>query len=144
MENWTLLLLYGTGISLLIFAGSLVVAWFLIVRMPPDYLTRPRCDAQESAHPALRLAWRIGRNLLGMLFLIAGVIMLVTPGQGLLFIFLGLLFLDFPGKHQLIERLLRQPRIYRSINAIRARAGKVPIEVPVDRRDEESPDTKLG
>ena len=113
------------------FAGSLIVASILIVRMPADYLTRDQATrSNDRTHVVFRLAMLIVRNAIGIILLGAGLIMLVTPGQGILFIFLGLMFLDFPGKHRLIERMIRQPRIYRAINKIRARTGKPPIELP--------------
>ena len=136
MENWTTVLVYGTAISLLVFVGSLVVAWLLIIRLPADYLTRPvKRTTENQLHPALHLTWRVVRNLIGLVLLVVGLIMLVTPGQGLLFIFLGLVFLDFPGKHRLLHRLLSQPRIYRSINSIRSRSGQPPIELPSHETD---------
>ena len=131
MENLFNVMIYGVAISVLMFAGSLIVGSILIVRMPADYLTRDRATrSDDRTHVVFRIAILILRNAIGIVLLGAGLIMLVTPGQGILFIFLGLMFLDFPGKHRLIERMIRQPRIYRSINKIRARTGKPPIELP--------------
>jgi hypothetical protein len=50
-----------------------------------------------------------------------------VPGQGVLTILLGVMLLDFPGKRNLETRLVRQPRVFRSINALRARFDKPPL-----------------
>jgi len=67
------------------------------------------------------------KNGLGLVFLIAGIAMLVLPGQGLLTMLLGILFLDFPGKDRLEQKLIRQPHILKAINALREKADKPPF-----------------
>ncbi len=70
------------------------------------------------------------KNAVGLLLVVAGLIMLVTPGQGILAIFVGLMLMDFPGRRSLITRTLGGPKIVRAINRIRARAGRPPINSP--------------
>ncbi len=53
-------------------------------------------------------SWR--RNLYGGLLIIAGVIMLFTPGQGLLTLLAGFLLLDFPGKRRTWRKILSYPK----------------------------------
>ena len=99
--------------------------------MPADFLIQDSVATTETRkHFLVRLVWTIVRNAIGLVLLATGVVMLFTPGQGLLFMFLGLAFLDFPGKRSLIQRLIRQHRINHSINRIRAKAGKPPLELP--------------
>ena len=131
MENWSTYLMYGAAISFLMFAGSILIAWFLIIRMPADFLIRDSLATTETRkHFLFRAGWFIVRNVIGLLLFFSGLVMLVTPGQGLLFIFLGLVFLDFPGKRSLIHRLISQRKINHSINRIRAKAGKPALELP--------------
>jgi hypothetical protein len=78
----------------------------------------------------LRLAFLALKNLFGGVLVLAGVAMLVLPGQGILTILVGLMFLDFPGKFALERRLARQPPVLRAINWIRARGGRKPLEMP--------------
>lgn len=131
MDNWSTILLYGLAISGLMFAGSILIAWILIIRMPADFLIQDSVATTETRkHFLVRLVWTIVRNAIGLVLLATGVVMLFTPGQGLLFMFLGLAFLDFPGKRSLIQRLIRQHRINHSINRIRAKAGKPPLQLP--------------
>jgi len=43
------------------------------------------------------------KNLLGVLLFMLGLIMLVTPGQGILTLLFGLMLMNFPGKYR-VER----------------------------------------
>ena len=89
-----------------------------------------RPNSWRQRHPALRIGYHIIKNLLGVLFLGAGLIMLFAPGQGVLTILLGLSLLEVPGKRALEIRILRQPAVLRTINRIRARAGRRPLQLP--------------
>jgi uncharacterized protein (TIGR02611 family) len=44
----------------------------------------------EGMHPKLKLVWKIISISVGVLMILAGLVMLVTPGPGWLFIFAGL------------------------------------------------------
>jgi hypothetical protein len=52
-----------------------------------------------------------------------------VPGQGLLTILLGIMLLDFPGRHHLEQKLLSKPSIVNTINGLRGRFGKPPLEL---------------
>jgi hypothetical protein len=52
-----------------------------------------------------------------------------VPGQGALTILVGVLLLDIPGKHKLLVRIVRRPRLLRLINRLRKRYGKPPLLV---------------
>lgn len=112
--------------------GSLLLTVLLlpviVVRLPADYFVAQRRTLR--AHRGLGgWCWRIGKNLLGVVFVLAGVAMLVLPGQGLLTILIGLLLLDFPGKRTVELRLVRRPAIRSFLDRMRARAGKPPLRV---------------
>lgn len=64
---------------------------------------------------------------MGLLLLLAGVIMLVTPGQGVITVLIGLILMDFPGKYGLERKLVTQPAVLRSINWLRAKADQPPL-----------------
>ncbi len=122
--------LEGLGIlSILTFAGSLVVVPWLIARLPADYFIRHRCRVEERhrRHPLISRILFVLRNGIGILFLLAGVAMLVLPGQGMLTILLGITLMDFPGKHRLLESLIHRPGIIRSLNWIRRQVRKPPF-----------------
>jgi hypothetical protein len=114
------------------FALSLVAGMALMVLLPADYFVRgPGPRGFWHSHLALRLTLLVGKNLLGTMVLVVGIIMAVplVPGPGLLLILVGLGFVDFPGKRSLEARLLRMPRVLASVNRLRARFDKPPIAI---------------
>ena len=62
----------------------------------------------------MKLLIKIGRNLLGGLLILLGLIMLVTPGQGILTIVLGFTIMDFPGKKR-ITRAIKNTKIAKKL-----------------------------
>ena len=76
-------------------------------------------------------AWQtiIGANL-GVVFILAGLAMIVLPGQGVLTILIGLALTNFPGKYALEQRLVRRPAVSGALNWIRQKAGRPPLEIP--------------
>ena len=117
--------------SVALFVASLIGVPVFIARMPPDYFSRRERRRLGLSRPplsALHLAGRIAKNLLGLLLLVAGLVMLLAPGQGLLTIIVALLFLDFPGKRPLQRRIVASPRVLRALNALRRRAGRPPLQ----------------
>ncbi len=120
------------ALSLLTFVASLVLVPVLVVRMPADYFVAPaRTGGRMAArHPLARLLLVALKNGLGILLLLAGIAMLVLPGQGLLTMILGLLLLDFPGKYRLERRLILHPRVLPVVNHIRRRRGHPPLRTP--------------
>jgi Putative transmembrane protein (PGPGW) len=115
-----------------VFAASPLVAAWLVVRLPRDYFaaTKRRQSGWRSRNPMLSLVIGVGRNLLGAVLLIAGLVMLLTPGQGLLSIAVGLALLDFPGKYRLERWLVTRRPVWRSINWLRKRAGRDELKKP--------------
>ena len=65
-----------------------------------------------------------------VVLVLAGLIMLVVPGQGLLTLAVGLVLVDFPGKYRLERWLVTRPPVWRAINWLRKRAGREPLERP--------------
>jgi hypothetical protein len=68
------------------------------------------------------------KNLLGIVLLLAGIAMLVLPGQGLITMFVSLTLLNFPGKYRLERWVISQGVVFRSINWIRQRRGYRPMD----------------
>jgi len=116
--------------SAVMFVATLAVIPLLIARLPKDYFLRSRTELlRTSSHPALRVLFWITKNVLGAVLVLLGIAMLVLPGQGLLTILLGLVLLDFPGKRALELRLVRRPRVLATLNWLRRKAGRAPLEV---------------
>lgn len=122
-EVWLL----GVGSAVMLVVSAVLIP-FLIVRLPADFYAeenhRRRLFENE---PLVRVAFLAVKNALGALLLVAGLAMLVLPGQGILTILAALALLDFPGKRRLEMRILHRPAILRSINWLRLRAGREPL-----------------
>jgi hypothetical protein len=119
----------GIGfISFLSFVASLLIFPWIIGRLKEDYFLQLHTHKKrEDEHPFTFLFLRLLRYLLGAILLIAGILMLFLPGQGLLTIILGLSLLDFPGKQKVIDWLLRKEFLQRTLNWIREKEHKKPF-----------------
>jgi len=101
---------------------------YLIVRLPADfYAERNHRRRVFQDQPILRILFLAAKNTLGGLLLIAGILMLVLPGQGILTILAALALLNFPRKRALEMRILHTPAVLKSINWLRQRAGREPL-----------------
>ena len=129
--------------SILMFVGSLLGLPYLVSWIPEDYFTNH--GAAKSSfrfrHPVLRVTGLVLKNCLGVVLIVAGIAMLVLPGQGILTIVIGLLLLNFPGKRSLEIWLIQKPRIARLINWMRARHSKPPLQVPGEEDQIQSVDS---
>ncbi len=116
------------GFSVLAFLGTLVAIPAILIRLPPDYFQHHHYKPWfANHHPVIRSIGLTIKNIVGIIFLLAGIAMLVLPGQGLLTMLLGIVFIDFPGKHRIEQKLIRHPQVLKAINALRAKAGKPPF-----------------
>lgn len=122
------------GVSVVTFVGTLIAVPWLLVRLPSDYFVRTAREPTmfARAHPVVRLVLIVLKNLLGGVFIAGGIAMLVLPGQGILSILIGLSLIDFPGKFWLERKLVQRGAVHRTINWLRRKGGKGPIEVPSD------------
>jgi len=118
------LLLWAGAASLLIFTLSLLCLPWLVAQIPEDYFSanpRPLDD--------LGVIGLLAKNLIGYGLILAGILMLLLPEQGILTIVTGLLLIDYPGKFRLERQIARQPAILKSLNWLRAKAQKPPLIV---------------
>ena len=125
--------LVGIGVlSLLTFFGTLLLLPILVARIPADYFVRDRTEQPEQTNKSIVrfLVSRVLRNALGLLFIVAGIVMLFTPGQGLLSILVGVTLTDFPGKVRLGRRLVQQPAVFKAISWIRKKSNVAPLQMP--------------
>jgi hypothetical protein len=121
---------FGASLFLVTIVGSLLVAGFLLVKLPPTYFQEFHSrDVWVDRHPVLRLTARCGKNVLGALLVGVGIVLALpgVPGQGLLTILVGLMLLDLPGKRRVERRIVGRPRILRAINRLRKRFGPPPL-----------------
>jgi hypothetical protein len=114
--------------SVAVLVLGVVLVPVVVTRLPADYFVRLKSQRPHASAP-MRFVLYWLRNLFGVLLVLAGVLMLVLPGQGLLTILAGLSLVDFPGKRKLQLKLLRIPQIHHTIDHIRQRAGKPPLRL---------------
>jgi hypothetical protein len=120
-------LLWWLGASSVVtFVGTLVLVPWMVVRIPADYFAhRTRHKASwADQHPVIRWVLLIAKNLLGYVFILAGLAMLLLPGQGLLTLAVGIMLLDFPGKFEVERTFVSRGPVRRTINWLRVRAGR--------------------
>ena len=129
-------------LSIATFVGTLIVIPVLVVRIPADYFKRKeqkQKSCYKNQYAAICLIGTVFKNLLGALFVVAGLAMLFLPGQGLITILIGLMLINFPGKIALQLRIVQQPNILRAINWMRVKADRPLLEAPklslIERRD---------
>lgn len=118
--------------SVFMFVASAVAVPILVARMRADYFMpcRDRAEAFADRHPVIRWTGLILKNLAGFILAVIGLVMFVTPGQGILTLFMGILLIDFPGKRKLELWFIRRPAIHRTIDWIRKKARREPIQLP--------------
>jgi hypothetical protein len=115
-------------VSGIVFLGTLIAIPFILVRLPENYFdVRVPRHWMRDHHPVLRIIGRILKNVVGVLFVLAGLSMLVLPGQGVLTILIGLSLVDFPGKQRLEARIIGQRSVFKAVNSLRARFGRPPF-----------------
>ncbi|MBX3125576.1 MAG: hypothetical protein KF718_02630 [Polyangiaceae bacterium] len=120
--------------SVVLFVGSLLAMPWLVTRIPTDYFARTGSEPPPSLlkRPWARVGWRVLRNVMGGCMLLAGIAMLVLPGQGILTIVVSLMLLEFPNKRRVLRRLLARRRVRSALDSIRRRAGREPLDLGPD------------
>ena len=129
--TWRKVLL-GAGIFLVSFFANLGIVSWILVKLPADHFSKSRkTKFWAGPRPWLHAAKVIGKNIAGILLVVLGVVLSLpgVPGQGLLTVLLGIMLLDFPGRHRLEQKLLSKPSIVNSINKLRGKFGKKPLEL---------------
>ena len=119
-------MMWVSGASAAMFVGSLLLVPWLIGRAPADFFTREAVARRGFGAILLKIL----RNLIGWVLLIAGVAMLVLPGQGLLMMLIALSLVDLPAKRALVRRIVQHPPVWKALSYFRERAHQPPFEMP--------------
>jgi archaellum biogenesis protein FlaJ (TadC family) len=123
-------LLLAALIFVITFAGSLGIISLILVKIPSDYFRESHSRDFAADHgPVFRWATKIGKNVLGAVLVLLGILMSLpgVPGQGVLTILLGIMLLDLPGKRRLEQKILKQPKVLKKINSLRQKFSKPPL-----------------
>lgn len=132
LEEYTTLIWWASGVSVLIFFGTLIAIPILLVRMPEDYFISKPVRDWPSRHLAIHISLVVFKNLIGFFLLLAGIIMLILPGQGLLTMLIGITLLDFPGKRKFELWMINHRPLRRAANWIRHKNKRPPLQLPND------------
>jgi uncharacterized membrane protein len=121
-------ILLGAGVFIGSIVISALVVGIVIVKIPENYFSS---HYQEDFLPntpwLVRWGAVIGKNLIGLILVIAGIVMLIGPGQGILTILIGLIMMDIPGKRPIEAKIIKRPAILAAANELRARYKKPPL-----------------
>jgi hypothetical protein len=124
--------LVGALIFLVSFFVNLAIVSVILVKLPADHFSKTRkTKFWAGPRPALHAAKVIGKNIAGILLVALGIVLSLpgVPGQGLLTVLLGIMLLDFPGRDRVEQKLLSKPSIVNTINRLRGRFSKPPLEL---------------
>ena len=120
--------LFGAGFFLVSIVVSILIVGIVVVKIPENYFSSHyQQDFMPNTTWAVRWGAVILKNLLGLVLVIAGIVMLIGPGQGILTILIGLIMMDIPGKRPIEARIIKRPTILAAVNDLRARYKKPPL-----------------
>lgn len=115
------------GLATIIMAvATLIIIPGTIRFLPMDYFC-PRKKSVTAITGPISFLLLFFKNVFGLILVLAGIAMLVLPGQGLLTILIGVGLLDFPGKRRLEMRLVRHKNIRMGLDWIRQKVGQPPF-----------------
>jgi hypothetical protein len=116
------------------FITGLLLLPFFLTRIPVDYFSHHHRHhlLATSCHPLIRLLITGLKNLLGIVFVVAGFLMLFLPGQGILMLLVGLIIMNYPGKFALENWLIRRTFVLPAVNWLRAKYNHPPLLVSPD------------
>jgi hypothetical protein len=124
------------GLSLGTFFLSLLLIPYIVGKLAPDCFVKLSGKAERPRPPLTvgALILLVSRNIIGLALLLAGMAMLVLPGQGILTILLGVVLLSFPGKLALLTWLIFLPGVRHSLDWLRQKRRKQPFIWPENPR----------
>ncbi|MBT3276575.1 PGPGW domain-containing protein [uncultured Candidatus Thioglobus sp.] len=113
-------------VSAVVFVATLLLTPYLLGLIPADYFSA-NYAYQVKRKTLLCLLKTTVKTFVGVLLVLAGIIMLVTPGQGFISIILGIFLMEFPGKRQLEIKFINHNPTFKTLNWLRDKAGKTPF-----------------
>ena len=99
-----------------------------MIKIPADYFSSTYVkEIKKDEHFSVRWAAFIIKNVIGFLLVIAGAVMIFTPGPGVPTILLGLIMMDIPGKRPLEAKLIQRPMVLSAVNELRSKYNTPPL-----------------
>ena len=109
-------------ISIFLFIASLILTPQFIKKMPSDYFINSNYHLIKINSVSQFLVFML-KNITGLALIVAGIIMLFTPGQGIIAIIIGLFLIQFKGKYKLEQKLISNDLTFKTLNWIRTKMG---------------------
>lgn len=133
LSDWQQPLLWASGLSLMALLATLIAVPWVVTRLPRDYFCREERVVWRNTggEPVFVRILGALKNVLGLLLVVLGLIMLLTPGQGILTLLIGLLLMNFPGKYRLERWLVMRQGVLHGLNWLREKRGHPPFDVPL-------------
>ena len=131
-DFWASLTLQRVLVGAALFVGSVILSALLVgivvVKVPANYFS-PNYQRDFLPNSPWFTRWGavVAKNIAGVILVLAGVVMLIGPGQGVLTILIGLILIDIPGKRPFEAKIIERPAVRNAIDKLRAKYGKPPL-----------------
>jgi hypothetical protein len=123
-------------VSVVVGLATMVAGSGILIRLPADFFLRPADERHnEFRHPVLRVTWIVGKNIVGVLMAIAGLLMSLplVPGPGIVLLVVGVSLTSFPGKRRFERAMLGNRLVLQPINTLRQKFGHPPLVLDAAR-----------
>ena len=129
VSSYKVYILWLATISLFVFIFSLISIKWLVALIPTNYFIKKNMVKSKKSYSFIWLISIIVKNLIGYTLILGGLLMLVLPGQGLFTILMGLVLSNYPGKYNIERRFISIPSVLRTVNWLRKKSNKPPLEI---------------
>ena len=129
ISSYKVYILWLATISLFVFIFSLISIKWLVALIPTNYFTKKNMVKSKKSYSFIWLISIILKNLIGYTLILGGLLMLILPGQGLFTILMGLVLSNYPGKYNIERRFISIPSVLKTVNWLRKKSNKPPLEI---------------
>ena len=119
-------IVFGSFVYLVAF---LLLMPFIAAKIPADYFGAEQKKPYAPKNLILYVVYKGLKNLIGLLFVVGGLLLLLTPGQGILGILIGSLVLEYPGKYRFQRWLIGKKPVLDGLNWLRKIGGAEPLQI---------------
>ena len=129
LANYKKFIFWLGSISAIIFLFSLLSIKWLVGLIPSNYFIKKKSSKFKNNYPLTWIFSLIVKNIFGYSLILGGIFMLVLPGQGIFTIMIGLMLSNYPGKYAIERKFIGIPSVLKSINWLRKKSDKPPLEI---------------
>ncbi len=127
MSSLTNIVIIIGMVSIAIMLISIFLIPVFIKNIPTDYFINNKYH-QMNINNTKQFIIIIGRNIIGFILIIVGVIMLFTPGPGIITILVALFLMKFKNKAKLEYMLVKNNATFKALNYLREKVNKEPFK----------------